>query len=79
MPKGPLVTAEERNAMLRLSLAGKSRTEIAKELNRSKSLVTKCLGKKSPVGFQKGNQHHAGYKNKEFVETTDDTPSGSAE
>ena len=46
MPRGPLVLAVEKSTMLRMELAGKSRSEIARELKRSKATVTKVLGAK---------------------------------
>jgi Mor family transcriptional regulator len=46
MARGPFINAEERNLMLRLEIAGKSRSEIARECKRSKASVTKVLGAK---------------------------------
>lgn len=40
--------AEERQKMLNLELAGTSRAEIARLCKRSKSLVSKVLGRKYP-------------------------------
>ena len=46
MPRGPIVLAVEKSIMLRMEIAGKSRSEIARELKRSKATVTKVLGAK---------------------------------
>jgi Mor family transcriptional regulator len=44
MAKGKLVNAEERNKMLRLSLSGMKRGQIARECRRSLATVYKILG-----------------------------------
>ena len=56
MPRGPLVTAEERNKFLRMSLAGLSRSEIAKECGRSVGTIHKALG---PVNKEKAIENEA--------------------